>query len=93
VFEALASLTLDETPARDYRLPPSTRSLLFVFGDQRIGAVATSTSEFSPGTSHDEVRLQFWAEAEARALVGSGDHFAVWYGDLVGQGRVRSVSG
>ncbi len=93
MFEALASLTLDESPDRAYRLPPSTRSLLFVFGGQQIGAVANSTSEFSPGTSHDEVRLQFWAEAAARALVGAGDHFAVWYGGTVGQGRVHSVSG
>jgi hypothetical protein len=93
VFEALASLTLDEMPNRAYRLPASTRSLLFVFDGTQLGALADSTDEFAPGTTHDEVRLQFWSQADARALVRPGDHFAVWYGGTVGRGRVTSVSG
>ncbi|HVE73907.1 MAG TPA: hypothetical protein VNA30_02285 [Mycobacteriales bacterium] len=90
---ATAGLALDAGAEREYSLPGSgSRSMLFVFDGQQIGAHAVSGSgDFVPGSIHPSVSLTFWGDA-ALAIVRPGASFDVWYGDTIGRGRVESVS-
>lgn len=66
--------------------------MLFVFDGRQIGAEAASRSgDFVPGSEHPSVSLTFWAE-DARVMVTPNRSFEVWYGGVIGNGRVDSVS-
>jgi hypothetical protein len=91
---ANVQLSLYPDSDRRYRLPGrGCRSLLYVFGEVQIGASAQSAdgAEFTPDSRHDRVTLRFWTH-EAAHIVHAGEHFDVWYGGVVGEGKVESVS-
>jgi hypothetical protein len=93
-FFAIVSITLDASEDRAYRLPGAgTRSLLYVFDGQQIGARAETMDgqDLVPGTTHSGVRLTFWAP-EAPDIIHEGSGFDVWYGGTVGHGSVESLS-
>jgi hypothetical protein len=58
-----------------------------------FGAVAINLDgdDFEPGKHLPLVSLEFWADAGARGIVHSGDHFIVWYSKDIGEGRIKSV--
>jgi hypothetical protein len=87
------TLALDDDSERRYALPRGgTRSLLFVFGGKQLGAHANSASgDFIAGSTHPDVSLTFW-DGSARDIVTSDASFDVWYGGIIGSGRVLSVS-
>jgi hypothetical protein len=90
---AVVDLRLYAQADRAYRLPGTgSPSLLYVFNEQQIGALATTADErdLVPGSEHTGVLLTFWTD-EARILVAEGASLAVWYGGVVGEGEVRSV--
>lgn len=92
-LSAVVDLRLRDGAGRTYRLPGAgSRSLLYVFNGQRIGAHATTADgcDLVPGSEHEGVVLNFWAD-EARDLVAVGSTFEVWYGGIVGDGEVQSV--
>ena len=90
-----ALVELDADPTRHYRLPAAgTPSLLYVFGpDQKLGARAYcgNGEDFAPGTRHEQVRLDFWADDEWTDVVVPGATFIIWYGSDVGRGVVKSL--
>jgi hypothetical protein len=78
---------------RAFRLPGAgSRSLLYVFGGQQIGANAVTSDgrDLVPGSSHDGVVLTFWDDA-ARIAVTAHSEFFLWYGGRVGNGFVQSI--
>ena len=89
----MVSLALVVDAGRDFSLPGlGSRSMLFVFDGQQVGAQATSESgDFVPGSIHPSVSLTFWDDA-ALAMVTPSASFDVWYGGTVGRGWVESVS-
>jgi hypothetical protein len=87
---ALARLVFDSSDGHNFRLPGSgSPSLLSVFEGQQIGALAQTATEedLTPGSSHDDVRLMFWAP-EAADIVRPGAPFEIWYGGVVGHGSI-----
>lgn len=91
---ARATLDLNADDTRHYRLPhDGTPSLLYVFDGQQLGARAYSASgqDFAPGTSQQDVRLEFWADEPWTNVVVPGAEFVIWYGGDVGRGRIESV--
>ena len=90
-----ALVELDEDSSRYYCLPADgTPSLLYVFGrEQKLGARAYCDDgcDFAPGTSHERVRLDFWADDEWTDVVVPGAAFTIWYGSDVGRGVVRTL--
>ena len=93
---ATATVELDAHPERHYDLPADgTPSLLYVFGpDRTLGARAYSRDggTFAPGTRHQDVRLDFWADADSTDVVVPGAAFVVWYGGDVGRGVITALS-
>lgn len=93
VQSANATVELDANPGRHYDLPADgTPSLLFVFGPEvKLGARAYSSDgrSFAPGTTHREVRLDFWADDKWTDVVRPGASFVVWYGGDVGGASSR----
>ena len=90
---AVVDLRLHADAGRAYHLPgDGSRSLLYVFDGQQIGAMAVTADgrDLVPASEHEGVVLTFWAD-EARILVTAGSKFSVWYGGTVGEGIVRSV--
>jgi len=90
---ALVNLSLFAQAERAYRLPGAgSRSLLYVFDGRQIGAhvVTADGRDLVPGSEHKGVLLTFWTD-EARILVVQGISFEVWYGGVVGEGKVQSV--
>jgi hypothetical protein len=90
---AVVHLHLHDAAGRAYRLPGAgSRSLLYVFDGQQIGALATTADErdLVPGSQREGVLLRFWTD-EARGLVAVGSSFTVWYGSIVGDGEVQSA--
>lgn len=68
--------------------------MIFVFGqDRQLGARAYDESgdDFAPGTSHSNVRLDFWAEDEWTDVVQVGAEFVIWYGGDIGRGTIDAV--
>ena len=59
-------------------------------GEPLVGAIATSAdgTDFAPGRSFTDVRLEFWTD-EARAVASAGGRVTVWYGGDIGKGVVR----
>ena len=91
---AVVRLDTDSSQVRDYRLPGSgSRSLLYVFDGQQVGASAETRdgSDLTPGSSHEGVRLTFWDPA-AIPLVRAGAAFEVWYGGVIGRGVVDHLN-
>jgi hypothetical protein len=72
-------------------LPPGTRSLMLTFDGERVMAGASITpvdgEPLIPGKREIEVGLTFW-DHRARELVERKGVFNLWYGRVVGQGRV-----
>jgi hypothetical protein len=95
VKSARATLLLDQDDSRHFRLPASgTPSLIFVFReDRQLGARAYSETrdDFAPGTSQENVRLDFWADDDWTDVVVTGAEFVVWYGGDVGRGTITHV--
>lgn len=90
---AVVDLHLHPAVDRAYRLPGAgSRSLLYVFDGQQIGAQAVTADgrDLVPGSEHTATVLTFWAD-EARIIVTEGARFSVWYGGTVGDGLVSSV--
>lgn len=90
---ATVDLRLAESE-RSFHLPGGgSRSLLYVFDGQKIGAQAVTAdrADLVPGSRHEGVVLTFLAE-EARTLVATEASFSIWYDGTVGYGVVRSVS-
>ena len=91
---AIVRLELDALDGRHFRLPgDGTRSLIYVFGDaEQVGARASTADgrDLTPGSTHDSVRLDFWAP-QAGDVVHVGRAFEIWYGGTVGRGSVESV--
>jgi hypothetical protein len=80
---------------RQFKLPGGgSRSLLYRFGEVLLGARAVTADgrDLSPGSSHPDVTLEFWAD-EADAAVAPGAAFTVWYGEDVGSGVVLDDQG
>lgn len=68
---AVVRLVFDSSEDRSFRLPGSgSPSLLYVFEGKQIGALAETSDgeDLTPGTSHEGVRLTFWAP-ESEAIV------------------------
>lgn len=90
---ATVRLVFTESGGRDFKLPGGgSPSLLYIFKGHQVGAFAETADgrDLTPGTTHDGVRLTFWA-SEATTLVHPGADFDVWYGGIVGSGSVDSV--
>lgn len=78
---------------RRYSIPANRNvSFIYDFGppSDGLGALAVSLSglDFAPGTVHDEVHLDFWAENPWTDVVKPSLPFTVWYGGDVGHGLV-----
>lgn len=88
-------MILDEDGTRHFRLPADgTPSLVFVFRqDRQLGARAYSETgeDFVPGTSQENVRLEFWADEDWTDVVATGAEFVIWYGGDVGRGAITHV--
>lgn len=58
-----------------------------------MGARAYSADgrDLSPGTSHTDLRLNFWAEEPWTDVVTPGAAFVVWYGGDVDHGVIERV--
>jgi hypothetical protein len=92
---AVVRLVFDSSEDRRFRLPGSgSRSLLYVFEGQQIGAHAETSDgeDLTPGTSHKGVQLTFWAP-ESEAIVRPGATFEIWYGGIIGHGSVDHLLG
>jgi hypothetical protein len=90
---AIVDLRLNSDGGHAYRLPGAgSRSLLYVFDGKQIGAHAATADgkDLVPGSQHKHVLLAFWTNY-ARILVSESATFEIWYGDIVGDGVVRSV--
>jgi len=67
--------------------------MIYVFGDaEQVGARASTADgrDLMPGSTHESVRLDFWAP-QAEVLIRVGRAFEIWYGGTVGHGSVESV--
>jgi hypothetical protein len=95
VKSARATLILDQDDSRRFHLPADgTPSLIFVFReDRQLGARAYSQTgdDFAPGTSQENVRLDFWAHDDWTDVVVPGAEFVVWYGGDVGRETITHV--
>lgn len=75
---------------------PASRNVSFIYAfegeETKLGALAVSLNgmDFAPGTTHDEVHLDFWAEEPWTDIVKPGVTFTIWYGRDVGRGQVLS---
>jgi hypothetical protein len=91
----VASMELFDLADRRYCIPASRNvSFIYDFGgpSDGLGALAVSPSgvDFAPGSVHDLVHLDFWAEEPWTDIVQPGLAFTVWYGGDVGRGLVLS---
>jgi hypothetical protein len=89
----VARMELVAIPDRQYRIS-AQRNVSFIYSfsgqDMKLGALAVSPAgvDFAPGTTQDEVQLDFWADDEWTTVVQPGSTFVVWYGGDVGSGVV-----
>lgn len=97
---AKVTLITDPDPERAWAaLGSGSRSLIFEFkntlsADQEmvmLGAIMTTSdaTQLRWGDSNRAVTLDFWSDS-ARAYIHRDSHFAVWYGRIIGEGRVIS---
>lgn len=88
-------MLLDADETRHYNFPSNgTPSMIFVFSQERqLGAWAYDDADapFAPGTSHANVRLDFWADDEWTDVVQPGAEFVIWYGGDIGRGTIEAV--
>jgi hypothetical protein len=82
-------------------MPSGTRSLLVLFGDQpapdgglSVGAVIETIdgAALAPDANGLGVRLTFWT-TEAMTIAATHDRFVLWYGRVVGNGRIDRDGG
>lgn len=89
----VASMQLDDLPGRAFAIP-ATRNVSFIYVFERqevqLGALAVSPAgtDFAPGSVHQEVLLDFWADDEWTEIVQPGAAFTVWYGGEIGRGVI-----
>ena len=55
-----------------------------------LGPRTAGGRDLTPGSSHESVRLDFWAP-QAKDIVRAGRAFEIRYGGTVGRGSVESV--
>jgi hypothetical protein len=63
---------------------------MFRFGESTfvVHACTRDGADFTPGSEHDSVELEFLRGDLARPVVSVGSRFVVWYGGDVGSGVV-----